>query len=89
MCEKSEIQLAMERDAARAKAAAMAEAKMLDDLRRDAGRYRKMREASTLLKLYVYEDSADPCSGDWLYKPSAQDVDLFADGLGAPTGEKP
>lgn len=52
-------------------------------LRKDAERYRKMREAGSALKLYVYEDQADPCSGDWQYKPSPEDVDAFADGLGA------
>lgn len=52
-------------------------------LRKDAERYRKLREAGSALKLYVYEDQADPCSGDWQYKPSPEDVDAFADGLGA------
>ena len=51
--------------------------------RKDAERYRNLREASSALKLYVYEDKADPFSGDWQYKPSPEDVDTFADGIGA------
>lgn len=61
---------------------AEAERAELEALRKDAERYRKLREAGSALKLYVYEDKADPCSGDWQYKPSPEDVDAFADGLG-------
>lgn len=52
-------------------------------LRKDAERYRRLRESGSALKLYVYEDKADPFSGDWHYKPGPEDVDAFADGLGA------
>ena len=83
MDDRSEIQIAMERNTIYAAAVAMVEARNMDDLRRDAGRYRKMREARSLLKLYVFEDPADACSGDWQYKPSPEDVDAFADCLGA------
>ena len=54
-----------------------------ETLRKDAERYRKLRESGSALKLYVYEDKADPFSGDWHYKPGPEDVDAFADGLGA------
>ena len=50
-----------------------------DGLREDAERYRAIREARKMLKIYVYEDPNDTCSGDWLYKPSPEDIDAFAD----------
>jgi hypothetical protein len=43
----------------------------------DARRYRWLRLAGPTLKFYVYEDEGDPCSGDWLYKPSPEAVDAF------------
>jgi hypothetical protein len=52
-----------------------------ESLRKNAERYKKIRESRSLLKLYVYEDKSDPLSGDWHYKPSPEDVDSFADEL--------
>lgn len=44
-------------------------------------RYNAVRTAGSLLKIYRYDDPADSCSGDWQYKPSADDVDSWADAI--------
>ncbi len=46
---------------------------------RDAARYRVIREASSQLKLYAYDDPADFESGDWHYKPRPEFVDAWCD----------
>lgn len=52
-------------------------------LKEDAARYQAVRNAGGLLKIYRYDDPADYCSGDWRYKPSAEEVDEWCDGLRA------
>ena len=36
---------------------------------RDAERYRWLADNTHRVKIYVYDDPNDACSGDWLYKP--------------------
>jgi len=47
--------------------------------KRDAERYRVIRAAGSSLKIYIYDDADDPCSGDWHYKPSPERVDEWCD----------
>lgn len=54
-------------------------ARALEPMVRDAERYRAIREFGSKLKLYVYEDPKDFCSGDWVYKPDPELVDAEVD----------
>ena len=46
---------------------------------RDAARWRAIRHLGKNMKLYVYDDQEDPCSGDWVYDPNPELVDAVAD----------
>lgn len=61
----------------------------LDRLRKDAGRYRTVREFGKMLKVYAYDDADDPASGDWVYDPHPVHVDELADAaIAAQEGRK-
>lgn len=52
-----------------------------DALARDAERYLKIRQARSLLQLYVYDDPEDLYSGGWFCKPTPEEVDAFCDAM--------
>lgn len=56
------------------------------EMRRDAQRWETIREARKSVQLYVYDDPQDACSGDWLYKPSPEEFDNFADAAMSASG---
>lgn len=52
-------------------------------------RYSAIRNASSRLQIYVYDDPADPLSGEWMYKPNPENVDAFCDALMAESTPTP
>lgn len=59
----------------------------VERLSKNDARYQAIRDAGIQLRLYQFEDPNDCCSGDWLYKPSPEQVDSWCDDALAADGK--